>query len=86
MKTETTVNGIDLFRNALLSWCVEIGEKSPNTFKRTLTYKGQPIKVVWSPEVSDDLRVFHGDEAEGNLVGTLLGEVFKAIMVIEAGE
>lgn len=71
----------EMFKKACDAWGVEMRSDTDKefTFRRELFHEGESLGVQWSPEVAQDLRAFHGAEAETKLVLVLLEEVVKAL-------
>lgn len=82
-----SMNGIELVTKACEAWGVELSrtEYDPKDFKlrRTFSYKGKPLDVVWSPEVAEDLAAFHGMDAQNEIVRVVMDRLIKALLEFE---
>ncbi len=78
-----TMTAVELFTKACEAWGVEMSpvkhDTETFTFRRQLIYEGKALDITWSPEVAQDLRAFHGAEAETKLVMVLIEKVIEAI-------
>ena len=79
---------MDLFLRALKGWDIEVVDvqEEDKVLRKRLHHvpSGTMLKVAWSPEVAADLKAFHGEGAEVDLVLMLLNEVAQALIAVKA--